>query len=247
MRAWIRYTLARPIVRLCATLIVGAGVASSGAEAEAQEADASPDPGAKLSYEKGGMSGAGVVAGAKLGGGFGAPFNQLDAAFVGELELGYNLPFMDRALGVFLSGQYVAPSMQGDGIVDPYGFGPGDPSRLPGEASYTLEQQQAVMTLGLIYRVPLSIPMFRPYGAIGGRYLMMKTAISGEAGGEPFGTNEETAGVFGMYGALGGELYLGPGAVLLEMQWSRAHVEQYIMRNTNVSTLNAALGYRIFL
>lgn len=62
-------------------------------------------------------------------------------------------------------------------------------------------------------------------------------------------SNEETAtndGGFG--GALGGEPYFGPaGAVLLEFQMGYASLDGYIMRDTNVGSLNIAVGYRFFL
>ncbi|MBM4362708.1 MAG: hypothetical protein FJ104_08505 [Deltaproteobacteria bacterium] len=52
---------------------------------------------------------------------------------------------------------------------------------------------------------------------------------------------------FGFYGALGGELHVGPGAVLLEVQTGYAAVDGFVLRDTNVGALNAALGYRLFL
>ncbi len=229
-----------------AGLMVGAAVCVAPTLAAAQD-EAESAGKSNFMYEEGGLMGIGLAAGAKLGGGFGAPFNQLDTAFVGELEVGYNLPFLKRSFGVFLAGQYVRPTMSDSGIVDTYGAS-ADGSRLPGDASYELTQQQAVMTLGATYRVPLNIPMFRPYVALGGRYVMMSTQIAARSGDESFGTNTEYGKAFGFYGAAGGELHLGPGAALLELQWSRVRVaDQYVLRHTNVSALNLALGYRFFL
>ncbi|HEX2733872.1 MAG TPA: outer membrane beta-barrel protein [Polyangiaceae bacterium] len=216
--------------------------------ASAQQDQASSDD--KLLFEKGGIAGLGLVAGAKLGGGFAQPFNQLGSSFVGELEFGYNLPFLERSLGVFLSGQYNSPSTEKSGLVDE--MGPKGASRVPAEYGYTLTQTQAVLTLGAIYRIPLKLPSIRPYVALGGRYYMMRTEIDGSvtpSKGEalPFGTNDETGSTFGFYGALGAEYYLGPGGILLEIQTGQASTDQFILRNTNVSTLNVAVGYRLFL
>jgi hypothetical protein len=81
---------------------------------------------------------------------------------------------------------------------------------------------------------------------------MMRTEIDGSvtpSKGEalPFGTNDETGSTFGFYGALGAEYCLGPGGILLEIQTGQASTDQFILRNTNVSTLNVAVGYRLFL
>lgn len=202
-------------------------------------------------YEKGGIAGAGLVAGLKVGGGFGQPFNEFGSSFVGELELGYNLPMLDRSLGLFFSGQYAQPTTEGSNLEDTFGPADGDAevgsSRLPGPFSYQLEQRQAVLTFGAIYRIPAGFAMFRPYFALGGRYYMLSTKITGESDGQPFFENTETGSTFGFYGALGGELYLGPGAILLEVQTGAAGVDQFILRDTNASALNVALGYRFFL
>ncbi|MEN9579510.1 MAG: hypothetical protein RJA70_2519, partial [Pseudomonadota bacterium] len=66
-------------------------------------------------------------------------------------------------------------------------------------------------------------------------------------GDETFGKNFETGGAGGFFGALGGELHLGPGAALLELQASSASIDQFMLRNTNAGALSVSLGYRIFL
>lgn len=181
----IRIDLIR-MARTCllAALILAAGFDSRLARAQAQAPAADPADEASadsLSYERGGLLGLGAVAGLKLGGGFGAPFNEMAASFVGELELGYNLPVLQRALGIFLSGQYAAPSMEQKDIVDGYASGGG--SRLPGPSSYTLTTSEAMITLGAVYRIAVPVPLLRPYVGLGGRYVMMSTEVSGEAGG----------------------------------------------------------------
>ena len=37
------------------------------------------------------------------------------------------------------------------------------------------------------------------------------------------------------------------GAVLLEIQYGWAELDQYVLRDTNAGSLNIAVGYRIFL
>ncbi len=182
----------------------------------------------------------GLVVGLKVGGGFSQPFGDLGSSFVGELELGYVLPVLDRALQVFVSGQYSAPETEGR-TTEP------DP-RLPGDGvmTYDVTQRQAIVTAGLLYRLPLATNLFRPYAALGGRLYLMETEVTGTGGGEPFGQNDETATEPGFYAALGGDLFVGPGALLLELQLGYSPLDGFIMRDTNTGALNLALGYRFF-
>jgi hypothetical protein len=217
---------------------------SSGDAAAPADAPATSDDKKPL-YEKGGLAGAGLVVGALAGGGFSQPFSKLGTSFVGELELGYVLPPLRRSIEIFVSGQYAAPKTSGSNIADT--FGPSGGSRIPGTMSYEVTEQQAVITLGGLFRIPLPTPLFRPYFSLGGRAYLLKTKVTGNAGGQAFGENDETATKFGFFGALGGEVHFGPGAVLLEVQTGYASVDGFVLRNTNVGSLNAALGYRLFI
>lgn len=189
-------------------------------------------------YERGGLAGAGLSVGAKLGAGFSQPFGKLGSAFTTELEVSYLLPFADRSLAIFASGAYAQPEATGKGLMD---------ARLPGPASYTLTQQTATITLGALYRLHLPVPMLRPYAALGPRLFLMRTKTSGSAGGQAFGDNNETVTRVGLYGALGAELHFGPGAVLLELSLAWASIDNYVLRDTSVGALGVALGYRVFL
>lgn len=221
------------------------GSVSLGGGGPTAPADAPAGSDAKPLYEKGGLAEVGLVVGAKLGGGFSQPFGALGTSFVGEFELGYNLPPLRRSIEIFVTGQYSAPKTDGNGIADT--FGPGGKSRIPGTMSYELTEQQAIVTLGGLYRLPLPTPLFRPYIALGGRLYMLRTKVSGSAGTQGFGENQETAMKAGFFGALGGEIHFGPGAVLLEVQTGYAGVDGFVLRDTNVGALNVALGYRLFI
>lgn len=192
----------------------------------------------KLLYERGGLAGAGLGVGLKLGAGFSQPFGDLGSAFATELEVSYLLPVADRSLAVFASGGYAAPKAEGKGI---------DDARLPGPASYTLTQQTATLSLGLSYRLHLPVPMLRPYASLGPRLFLMRTDIRGSAGGQSFGDNQETVTRVGLYGALGAELHFGPGAALLELSLAWASIDNYVLRDTSVGALGVGLGYRVFL
>ncbi|MCA9548157.1 MAG: hypothetical protein KC613_27325, partial [Myxococcales bacterium] len=69
----------------------------------------------------------------------------------------------------------------------------------------------------------------------------------GEAGGQPFGTQVETGTQWGAYGALGIDWFVGPGAALFEVQGAWAAMDGFVMRDTHLSTVNLALGYRLML
>lgn len=201
--------------------------------------EAEPTDGRPI-YERGGLAGIGLTVAAKFGGGFSQAFSELGAAFVPELELGITLPFAERMLEVFVSGQWAAPTTDGTAGPDP---------RLPGDQlmTYEVTQQQVALTLGLRLRIPIPSELFRPHFALGARLYLMRTEVSGEGGGEAFGDNEETATEAGFFAAVGGELFVGPGALLLEVQLGYASLDGFVMRDTNVGALNVMLGYRLFL
>ncbi len=186
----------------------------------------------------------GLVFGLKLGAGFSQPFSDLGSSFVTELEIGYLLPLPDpisRSIELFVTGQYAQPSVQGK-------TAEADP-RLPddGIMHYDVTQQQLILTFGALYRLPLGGELLRPYAALGGRVYMMRSQIQGEVAEERFGDNEETATQGGLYGALGCDVFLGPGSAFVEVQVAHAKLDGYVMRDTNVGALNLALGYRLFL
>jgi Outer membrane protein beta-barrel domain len=191
-----------------------------------------------VSYERGGLANTGLTVGLKLGAGFSQPFGDLGTGFLTELEVGYVLPVAKRALAVFVSGGYTQPGAEGKNLVD---------ERLPGPASYELTQQQLLVTLGLTYRLHLDNKLVRPYASLGPRLFMMRTQTTGSAGGMPFGDNEETATTIGLFGALGAELYIGPGAALIELSMTWARINGYVLRDTSASALGIGVGYRLFL
>ncbi|MFO0745030.1 MAG: hypothetical protein U1F43_05045 [Myxococcota bacterium] len=180
-----------------------------------------------------------VVVGLKVGGAFSGAFNTLGTAFAPELELGALLPFAERALEVFLSGRWAAPSDEGTSAPDP---------RLPGDgvAHWKVTRNELSLGLGLRVRIPLASDLFRPYLAAGARLFLLRTHVSGSAGGEAFGGNDETGTAFGFLFQLGGELYVGPGALLLELAVNGAPLDQTILADTNASSFDVYLGYRFF-
>lgn len=187
-------------------------------------------------YERG--KGTNLTLGLKLGAGFSQPFGDLGTGFLTELEVGYSLPVAKRAFTAFLSGAYMQPGAEGKDLKD---------ARLPGPASWELTQQELLLTLGVTYRLHLPTKLVRPYGSLGPRLFLMRTKAKGSASGEAFGENEETATDFGLFGALGAELFVGPGAALFEVSMTWAKIDGYMLRDTSAGALAVALGYRFFL
>jgi hypothetical protein len=199
----------------------------------------------QLSYERGGLLGLGLAPALKLGGSFSSVFSDLGTSPAIQLELGYVLPVLNRSLEVFFAADYTQPKTQRSDVVDT--SGPNGESRLSEPMSYELTQQEFNLTLGALYRIRVPVPLFTPYVAAGGRLYFMKTTVNGATGSQTFGENREGAVSPGFYGAVGGELQLGPGAVLLEVQVTYAAIDGFVMRNTNAGAANLALGYRFFL
>jgi hypothetical protein len=187
-------------------------------------------------YERGGMLGTGLVAGLKGAVGFGQVYDTTGLGLLGELELGWVTPY--DPVQVFLTGSYVSTSREESVGAD---------ARLPGDLSYDLAQQQFVLTLGALYRVPLSSELVRPYVGLGGRLYMTSTEIDGFGGGEPFGTYTEQGTDWGFYGCLGADVFVGPGSILVELQTGYAPVDRFVLQETSTGMLNVALGYRLFL
>jgi hypothetical protein len=181
----------------------------------------------------------GLVFGGKLGFGIGEPLNDSGGRVTAEVELGYVLPPLDHALELFAAFAYAAPSFEGSST-EP------DP-RLPGDGlvHYRVDQQLGALGVGLRYR--LALPVVTPYVAAGGRLYMMRSEVSGDAGGEPFGKSEETGTAFGAFLAAGVELNLGPGALLGELQFAYAGVDTYVLGDTNIGGLGVMVGYRLMI
>jgi len=200
--------------------------------------DTAPDPQGPLDTR----ANTGLVIGAKVGGGLG--LGPLGASPVGEIEIGYLLPLPEpigRSLELFMSAQYMQPGTDGHTTAP-------DP-RLPGDGTmtYNVKQQVLPLTFGLLYRIPMSGDAFMPYAAAGVRVMMLKTTVSGSAGDQSFGSNDETSTSAGGYFAVGADIFLGPGALVAELQLGYAPIDGFVLRETNTSNVALALGYRFIL
>jgi hypothetical protein len=138
-------------------------------------------------------------------------------------------------------GQYLQPST--DGTTTKADL------RLPGSGTlhYSVTQQELPLTLGVLYRLPLSTRVFMPYAAAGARLYLMRTRVTASGGGQSYGPNQKTASKAGAYFALGADFFLGPGALLAELQLGYAGLNGFSLRDTNAGNFGLALGYRLML
>ena len=185
----------------------------------------------------------GLAVGLKVGGSLGAPFNDWDASYVLEAELQWLLPLgspLGHRLGVFVSGQYTAPGSSGTDTTD-------DP-RLPSgsELDYELDQQVLALGAGLVFRVPLGERVM-PYLGAGARLYMTKAELAASVGDESIPTQRETQQRLGVLGLIGTDIFVGPGALLAELQIGYAALDGVLLRDTNLGSLSLALGYRLIL
>jgi hypothetical protein len=182
----------------------------------------------------------GVIIGAKLGGGIGM-FNASGVSYAAELELGYLLPLPDpvrHALQLFAASAYTAPRSEGHTSSD---------ARLPGDgvAHYSIDQRLLTVTVGLLGRLPLHSELLAPYLALGYRGHFIASQVHGDVAGHAFGTNTERGYEHGFYAALGLDVFVGPGALLAELQFGYAASGASVLRDSNVGSLQLLVGYRL--
>jgi tetratricopeptide (TPR) repeat protein len=184
---------------------------------------------------------AGLVIGAKAGGGLGKPFNEFGVSPVFELELGYLLPPLGRAIEIFVTGQYQQPAIEGGST--------GEDARLLGAAplEYEVRQQRVALSMGALYRIDLGSDAVMPYAGVGARMYMHRTTLEGSLAGERFADDEQTQTDFGVVALCGVDVFVGPGALLGEISFGWAKLDGAVVQDTNLAALSLTLGYRVML
>jgi hypothetical protein len=155
-------------------------------------------------------------------------------------EVAVLLPFLDRMLGVTLDGSWAGPGSSRERM---------DP-RL-GESgaawSYSMQTQEGFFSAGLIFRFLPPGSVFVPYLSAVARLYLLETRVNGSSGGQEFGENIEQSAQAGFGVSAGGELRLGPGALLLDVSFGYSDLPHVITGATSTGALGAQLGYRLFL
>ena len=227
---------------LAALLTAGPATAlaqDAGGGQTAASATASTEAGSEEAiYKQGGLAGIGLVVGLKPAVGFGSALGGVGTGFADELEVGFLLPPLDRSIEIFATGRYQYDTETGEGT---------DNRLEDGDWSYDLTRKQGTISLGGLYRLDVGPEWLAPYGAIGGRMYLWQTEVTGDSGGENFGTYTETATDFGGFLGLGADFFIGPGSALVEVQVDFGPVDGFILRDTNAGGLTTMLGYRMYL
>ena len=184
---------------------------------------------------------AGIILGGKVGGGFGV--GGFGATPIFELELGYapKLGSLGHSLEFFFIGQYAQPGLDGSSADADPRFTAGQPF------SYDVSQKMLSLSLGALYRFDVGSKLLMPYGGLGGRMYLLNTKVKADVMGEPLGESSETRTDFGLVLLGGLDVFVGPGALLAELSFSWAPLNGYVMRETNLSALSLAVGYRVML
>ena len=76
---------------------------------------------------------------------------------------------------------------------------------------------------------------------------MTKAELAASVGDESIPTQRETQQRLGVLGLIGADIFVGPGALLAELQIGYAALDGVLLRDTNLGSLSLALGYRLIL
>jgi len=182
----------------------------------------------------------GLAVGVKGSLGIPQPFSTLKTGGGAELELGYLLPFLGRRLGLSAALSYGHHTASGEG----------EDGRLIPDGTYQwdLTYQELMLSFGVTGRIfPPYAKLANGYLTVGPRLHFLKVQEEASSGGQSFGTNTEQDLRVGVFVLLGGEFYLGPGAIFLEIEYSWVQVKELITGDADGSALRFSLGYRIVL
>ncbi len=180
-----------------------------------------------------------IVVGAHLGLIHPGVSSELGAHVVTTLEGGYVLPWLEGRLQVFGSVSYAQPE-RSETLEDPRLEDAG------GTYQFTTIQRELTFDVGMLARLfPLGEP-YNAYASFAPRLFLLQTETYGKAGDEKFGTNYEQSTKIGFCFAMGGEMILGPGRILLQLGFSYSQLQHATTGDVPTGALIATAGYRIF-
>jgi opacity protein-like surface antigen len=174
------------------------------------------------------------LAGVKVGGL--VPFNKLQPAVGVAVELGWLLPWRDRAFAALLEVSYAQPTASGH-ATDP---------RVGGAANdWKLVQRVVVVAPTGLYRFT-GLGALVPYAGLGPRIYLYESKGSGTAGGQPMAATTEQATRLGLGAPLGLEYALGPGQLTGEalFEWGGLDTRS-AGTGTSLSGATLRVGYRL--
>jgi hypothetical protein len=178
-----------------------------------------------------------IVVGARLGVFLPQISSELETNMVGTVEGGYILPWIDGRVQVFGAFAYAQP--EHSETVEDARF-----AAIGGTYQFTTIQRELTIDLGVLGRLFSIESTFNAYLALGPRLYLLETETYGEAGGEQFGTNKEQSTKVGVYAALGGEMWLGPGMLLAQLSLAASDLGHDITGDVSTSAMMFSIGYR---
>jgi opacity protein-like surface antigen len=182
--------------------------------------------------------------GIKAGGLFAEPFTdgRLGAWGFFDVEVGFNLPFFNKAFAILLDGGYTQPEANGTTT---------DPRIDANMGTYTWNLVQREVLLGLTVMGRLTTignGKIVPYLGVGPRLWLLQTSVKGEAGtGNMITETLEQSTKVGFHVPLGVDYLLGPGRLFLEAQLFWAPIDHRSTGDSSVGAISAELGYRLFI
>ena len=180
-----------------------------------------------------------IYVGARVGGAFGQAFSELGASFTGEILGGYQLPVLDRRLGLFAALSYAQPSTSGH-TQDPRVGSAG------GQLNYTTTLRDFGITAGGQLWWPIQGTRFVPFGALGLKLHMTQTVSDTRMGSISAGEYRESDTHMGFLLRLGAGIKLGPGLVAVDATVDSAPIDQLTTGSANSGAIVLAAGYHFF-
>ena len=168
--------------------------------------------------------------------------NRMDPHVLVGIDLAVLLPFLERRLAVQAEVGWAPPGAGVAATEDPRLGAPGSMSSWT--ASMTTDE--LFVGGGLLFRFLPPGDLFVPYLGVSGRVYFLRTVTWGVGAGEPFGENSEVSTQGGLGVNLGGEVRLGPGALVIDLGFGWSDLPHTITGATSTSALSAQLGYRFF-
>lgn len=137
----------------------------------------------------------------------------------------------------FVSAGYAQPSVETE-QADP---------RLPGDYMTDTVQKELTLSAGAFWRFLPADAAFNAYAGLAARIWLLETRTNGMSGGSEFLENEETSTRLG--GAIlgGGELRLGPGAAMVELDIGGSDLPHLVTGDVATTAVSVLVGYRLLL
>lgn len=177
--------------------------------------------------------GVGFFAGLSVGPAF--SLNPLKPAVSPRLELGLELPPLDRSFRIFVSGQYLRPAA----------IGSADDARVPGgNFEYDLRQDELSIAFGPAFRTGMIESKVKPEISIGPNIYMYRSTVNGEAGGAAFPESREQYTRVGIFAAGGIGWELGPGELTVLLSCASSGLNGVVTGEANSLALSPLVGYR---